>query len=165
MAQYHPILQKYVRDYALPAMLEQGWAFKVAKSIDWAGNRRVNYHIDQSLLTHILNALYGIMRVLQYLDDLRYRHLDENRFKKLLVLVTIHDVYKDPEVAQTRLDSSLFSIPLKEIERLLDAMHLRQFVPIKAEDIRAAPSHCAAIGSATFPPRLRERGLFSPSST
>jgi hypothetical protein len=135
--QYHPILRNYVRDYALPGMLTLGWTFKSAKSIDWPGNRRVNYHIDQSLRTHILNALYGITRVLQYLADTGYLHLGKDHFEKLLVLVTMHDLYKDPDVAQTRVDSSPYSIPLEEIERLLDATGLRDFAPVKAEDIRA----------------------------
>jgi len=134
---YYPKLRDFVRDYALAAMLALGWAHKTAKSIDWPGNRRVNYHIDQSLRTHILNALYDVTGVLQYLEDNGYYHLNEDYYRRLLVLVTMHDLYKDPDVAQTCMDGSQYSIPLEEIERVLDATHLRDFAPVKAEDIRA----------------------------
>src|SRR5260370_7200646 len=48
------------------------------------------------------------------------------------------DAYKDFELAHTRMGNSDFSIPLRELDKLLEHMRLRQFVSVKAEDIRAA---------------------------
>jgi hypothetical protein len=137
--QYHNILRDYLREYAIPAMLEQGWAFKPAKSYGWEkAQRGPEYHVDQPLRTHILNGLYALTRVLEYLKEKRYYRIGENDFKRTLVLYTMHDAYKDFELASTRKGNSDFGIPLAELDRLLERMHLRQFVPVKAEDIRAA---------------------------
>lgn len=137
--QYHNILRDYLRDYAIPAMLEQGWAFKPAKLYGWQyAQRGPEYHVDQPLRTHIVNGLYALTRVLEYLENKGYYHISETEFKRTLVLYTLHDAYKDFEIASTRMGRSDFSVPLIELDKLLERMHLRQFVPVKAEDIRAA---------------------------
>jgi hypothetical protein len=136
--QYHEILRDYLRDYAVPAMLEQGWAFKAAKSYGWQGQRGPEYHIDQPLRTHIINGLYALTRVLEYLQKKEYYRISETEFKRTLVLYTMHDAYKDIEIATTRMGKSDFSIPLIELDKLLEKMRLRDFVHVKAEDIRAA---------------------------
>ncbi len=137
--QYHNILRDYLRDYAIPAMLEQGWAFKPAKSYGWEkAQRGADFHVDQPLRTHILNGLYALTRVLDYLAKKDYFYVNEGDFKRTLVLYTMHDAYKDFELASTRKGNSDFGIPLAELDKLLERMRLRQFVPVKAEDIRAA---------------------------
>ena len=137
--QYHNILRDYLRDYAIPAMLEQGWAFKPAKLYGWQyAQRGPEYHVDQPLRTHIINGLYALTRVLEYLKNKEYYHISETEFKRTLVLYTMHDAYKDFEIASTRMGKSDFSIPLVELDKLLERMRLRQFVHLKSEDIRAA---------------------------
>lgn len=135
--QYHSILREYLRDYALPAMLDLGWTSKAAKSYLWAGAQRPEYQIDQPLRTHILNGLYSITRLLEYLQARGYYRISEHEFKRLLVLYTLHDAYKDSDLAKTRTGTSEFGVPLEPIEELLERTNLREFVPIKAEDIRA----------------------------
>lgn len=136
--QYHNILRDYLRDYALPAMLDLGWAFKAAKSYGWKGAQRPEYQIDQPLRTHILNGLYGLTRLLEYLQARNYYHISDGDFKRALVLYTLHDAYKDNDLARRRTGTSDFSVPLEAIEELLDQTRLRPFVAMKAEDIRAA---------------------------
>lgn len=138
MTEYHTILQDYLQHYALPGMLAQGWAFKPAKSSDRDENRRANYHIDQSLRTHILNGLYALTHVLEYLDTHHYRRLSPDEFKRTLVLYTLHDAYKDIELAETLMDKSDYSIPLISLEALIEEMHLRDFAPVSVEDVRLA---------------------------
>jgi len=59
--------------YAVPAMLEQGWAFKAAKSYAWKQARRgPEYHIDQPLRTHIMSGAYALTRLLEYLQEKGY---------------------------------------------------------------------------------------------
>jgi hypothetical protein len=137
--QYHNILRDYLHDYAVPAMLEQGWAFKAAKLYGWQkAQRGPEYHVDQPLRTHIINGLYALTRLLEYLKSNGYYHISETEFKRFLVLFTMHDAYKDFELANTRMGNSDFSIPLQELDKLLERMRLRQFVSVNAEDIRAA---------------------------
>jgi hypothetical protein len=136
---YHNILADYVRDYAIPAMLNEGWAFKAAKSHGWKyAARGADFHVDQPLRTHILNGLYAVTRILEYLDQHGYYHLSESDFKRVLVLYTTHDAYKDSDLARWRTGTSEFDIPLEHLEALLEHMGLRRFVSVKAEDLRAA---------------------------
>ncbi len=135
--QYHIILREYLQKYALPAMLDLGWAFKAAKSYGWKGAQRPEYQIDQPLRTHILNGLYGLTRLLEFLQARGYYRISEHEFKRFLVLYTLHDAYKDSDLANTRTGTSEFSVPLGAIEELLDRTNLSQFVSVKAEDIRA----------------------------
>ncbi len=135
--QYHIILREYLQKYALPAMLDLGWAFKAAKSYGWKGAQRPEYQIDQPLRTHILNGLYGLTRLLEYLQARGYYRISEHEFKRFLVLYTLHDAYKDSDLANTRTGTSEFSVPLGAIEELLNRTNLSAFVSVKAEDIRA----------------------------
>jgi CRISPR-associated protein Csc3 len=136
--QHHLLLREFVRDYAIPAMLRQGWAYKPAKSYASKQAERPEYHIDQPLRTHILNGLYSVTRVIEYLDRNGYAHLSERDFKRLLALYTFHDAYKDSALADARIGTSDFAISLDALEALYDEMGLRPFLDIKAEDLRAA---------------------------
>ncbi|MBA2287075.1 MAG: type I-D CRISPR-associated protein Cas10d/Csc3 [Ktedonobacteraceae bacterium] len=137
--QYHNILRDYVREYAIPAMLREGWAFKAAKSYGWSqAARGPEYHVDQPLRTHIINGLYALTRVLEYLKDKGYYRIIELDFKRVLVLYTLHDAYKDSNLANTRTGTSDFDIPLAALDDLIERMQLRGFAQVKAEDIRAA---------------------------
>jgi len=139
LTSYHQILRDYVRDYAIPAMLNEGWAFKAAKSYGWKeAARGAEFHSDQPLRTHILNGLYALVRILEYFDQHGYCHLSEGNFKLVLVLYTLHDAYKDSNLARTRMGKGDFSIPLEELEALIERMGLHEFVRVKAEDLRAA---------------------------
>src|SRR5260370_1459595 len=136
--QYHNILRDYLHDYALPAMLDLGWAFKAAKSYGWKGAQRPEYQIDQPLRTHILNGLYGLTRLLEYLQARNYYHISDGDFKRALALYTLHDAYKDNDLARSRTGTSDFSVPLEAIEELLDQTHLHPFITMKADEIRPA---------------------------
>ncbi len=114
MTSYHQILRDYVRDCAIPAMLNEGWAFKAAKSYGWKeAARGADFHSDQPLRTHILNGLYALARILEYLDQRGYCHVTEGDFKRMLRLYTLHDAYKDSNLARTRMGKGDFSIPLE----------------------------------------------------
>lgn len=139
MTQYHRILREYLHDFAIPAMLKEGWWFKAAKSFGWQkAARGADFHVDQPLRTHILNGLYALTRTLEYLEKRDYYRLSDDDFKRTLVLYSMHDAYKDSDLARWRIGTSDFDIPLAALNDLLGRMKLRKFVPIKAEDLRAA---------------------------
>lgn len=139
MTQYHHILQEYVDKFAIPAMLKEGWWFKAAKSYGWEGAARgADFHVDQPLRTHILNGLYALTRTLEYLEKYGYYTLSATEFKRALVLYSLHDAYKDGDLARWRVGTSDFDIPLAALNDLLERMKLREFVSVKPEDLRAA---------------------------
>src|SRR6185312_9713762 len=90
------------------------------------------------LRTHILNGLYAATRVFEYLDANGYYRISEKNFRRFLMLYTWHDAYKDGDLASTRTDRSDFSISLDALNNLIERFHLRDFVEVKAEDLRAA---------------------------
>jgi hypothetical protein len=134
-------LQDYLDNYAMPAMLGQDWATELAKSIDYQDAQRAGYHIDQSLRTHIVNGLFAITHLLEYLGQRKYYHLNDAAFKRLLVLYTLHDAYKDQWIKRHQMGKSDFSIPLARLEQLIEDMGLRRFVP----DLTAAEARAASV--------------------
>ncbi|HEY0753926.1 MAG TPA: type I-D CRISPR-associated protein Cas10d/Csc3 [Ktedonobacteraceae bacterium] len=139
MVQYHRILREYLDGYAISAMLREGWWFKAAKSYGWKqAARGADFHVDQPLRTHILNGLYALTRTLEYLEKQGYYTLSAVDFKRVLVLYSMHDAYKDSELAHWRVGTSDFDIPLVALNDLLQRMKLGEFVAVKPEDLRAA---------------------------
>lgn len=139
MTSYHRILKEYIDTYAIKAMLQEGWWVKAAKSYGWKqAARGADFHVDQPLRTHILNGLYALTRVLEYLERHGYYTVSEIDFKRTLVLYSTHDAYKDGDLARWRVGTSDFDIPLAALKDLLERMKLHDFVSIKPEDLRAA---------------------------
>src|SRR2546421_3002878 len=159
LTQYHRILSEYLHDYAIPAMLKEGWWFKAAKSYGWRkAARGADFHVDQPLRTHILNGLYALTRTLEYLEKHGYYSLSENDFKRTVVLYSMHDAYKDSDLARWRIGTSDFDIPLIALNDLLERMKLREFVPVKAEDLRAA-------SVALLSPKVADISACTPGTT
>ena len=139
LTNYSRILKEYLRDYAVGAMLQEGWAFKPAKSYGWKeAARGADFHVDQPLRTHILNGLFALTRLLEYLGKHGYYTLSEADFRRTLVLHTLHDAYKDPTLSHTRLGKSDFSVPLDKLGALYEHMGLHNFVELTPADLRAA---------------------------
>ncbi len=139
MTDYHRILKEYVDTHAMRAMLQEGWAFKPAKSYGWQGAARgADFHVDQPLRTHILNGLFVLTRVLEFLQKQRYYTLSEVHFRQTLVLHTLHDAYKDKALACTRVGKSDFDISLVELDALYTRMGLKDFIDLTPADLRAA---------------------------
>lgn len=139
MTDYFHILEDYISNYAIGAMLQEDWAFKPAKSYGWkAAARGADFHVDQPLRTHILNGLFALTRLLEYLDEQGYFTLSEPDFKRTLVLHTLHDAYKDPVLTRTRLGGSDFGVPLDELDALYQRMVLHRFIALTPADLRAA---------------------------
>src|SRR5258707_12660848 len=106
--QYHDILRDYLREYAVPAMLEQGWAFKAAKLYGWQkAQRGPEYHVDQPLRTHIMNGLYAITRLLAYLKSNGYYRISDTEINRLLVLYTMPVAYDVLLLANTCIVNSV----------------------------------------------------------
>jgi hypothetical protein len=137
MLSYHQILSEYLQTSAIPAMLREGWAFKAAKAYQWEGAKRgPEFHVDQSLRTHILNGLYNLTAVVEYLHTHSYGSMSEADFRRTLIYYTLHDAYKDR--ALKKLSPGTFDVPLEELDSLIERMGLRHFCDINAAEIRMA---------------------------
>src|SRR5438552_100743 len=115
---YRAILQDFLDRHALPAMLRRGWTLEMGKDPDYAGNLRQDFHVEQPLRTHILNGLYAITRVLEYLDQGDHYRLGRDDFKRVLALYALHDVYKERKTGAKKLPGSEYAIPLPDLEEL-----------------------------------------------
>ncbi|MEI6045097.1 MAG: type I-D CRISPR-associated protein Cas10d/Csc3, partial [Chloroflexota bacterium] len=67
-----------------------------------------------------------------------YYKVQIEEYKKALVLYTLHDAYKDPEIAATKVGFSDSSIPLQVLDKLVEKMGLRRFSNVTAEELRVA---------------------------
>lgn len=126
-------LQDYL-DQVLPAMYRRGYHLRLAK-----GGPDYQHLPEQSLLVHVLNGVFGLVRLLGWLEEagIPLPGLDEAMLRRVLALYTVHDVHKLGDFE--RLGASEFSIPLTRLAEEWEALGLGAFVgPVDEHLLRAA---------------------------
>ncbi len=120
--------------YTIPSLIRNGWHLKFAK-----GGPKDPEHPEQSLFTHSINGIFGLGRLLTFLEKekIEIRGLDEEILKKTLSLYILHDLHKVLE----KEGKSQFSIPLEKIEEEYKKLGLDKIVELDAHLIRAANVH------------------------
>ena len=119
------IVKKTLDDYTqqvIPAMYKQGYHLRLAK-----GGPDYAYLPEQSLLVHIINGVFGLAQLLNFITEKRIivRGLDEPTIRKAMGLFCVHDVHKLGEFEL--LGKSEFSIPLERLRREWDVLGLATF--------------------------------------
>lgn len=118
----------------LPAMYRRGYHLRLAK-----GGPDYAHLPEQSLLVHVLNGVFGLLRLLGWLEQagIAIPGLDEATLRRVLALYTIHDVHKLGDLE--RLGTSEFSIPLTRLAEEWEALGLGSFAgPVDEHLLRAA---------------------------
>src|SRR5690349_13846996 len=97
MNPYSEVLKEYFTgEQSIAAkMLNCGYLTKPAKTAGYAGK---DYLTDQSLYVHIVNGVFAITRLLDYLARAGLYQLSEAEFRAILAIFTVHDLHKIPEV-------------------------------------------------------------------
>ncbi len=134
---YSEILSQYVEEQ-LPKLYRAEYNFRPAKSADFE-HTELKKFTDQSLFSHILNGLYAVTRVLDFLKEQEAIELTTEDYKKLLVAYTLHDIHKLDDV--TSPEGEEFNIPIRTYEEKLEKFSLTDFVAIKPELCRAVSIH------------------------
>lgn len=119
-----------------PAMLRQRYHLLLAK-----GGPDFPHLSEQPLLTHILNGVFGLIRLARFLVERQVPipGLDATFLRKALALYTLHDLGKVPGIE--RLDDTEFSIPLERLQQEYETLGLSQFAVLDAHLMRAANVH------------------------
>lgn len=122
--------------------------------ICWPGMLRQRYHLilakggpdyshlpEQGLLTHILNGVFGLTRLIRFLVEhqVYLPELNATTFRKALALYTLHDFGKVPGVEY--LDNTEFSIPLERLQQEYEQLGLSQFAALDPHLMRAVNVH------------------------
>src|SRR5258706_1105035 len=81
-------------------MLNRGYLRKPAKSAGFVGKHDKDYHIDQSLYIHIVNGVFAIARLLEYIARTSPFQLSEEDFRTVIAIFTLHDIHKDPAASR-----------------------------------------------------------------
>lgn len=137
---YAEILSDYMNKY-LPVFYQQEYNFKPAKSSDFS-HVGLKKFTDQSLLTHIINGLYGVTSIIKVLSREAALNLNEEKYKKLLVAYTLHDLHKLDNTESEFQEE--FNISLKRYEEELEKLNLQEFVDINPKLCRAVSIHINA---------------------
>ncbi|MBT9258871.1 MAG: type I-D CRISPR-associated protein Cas10d/Csc3 [Clostridiales bacterium] len=133
MTRFAETLQDYLNQ-VLPAMYRRGYHLRLAK-----GGPDYPHLPEQSLLVHVLNGVFGLVRLLDWLEEVRIPlpGLDEAMLRRVLALYTVHDVHKLGDFE--RLGPSEFSIPRTRLAEEWEALGLGSFAaPVDEHLLRAA---------------------------
>lgn len=125
------ILQVYTNDI-LPKMLDQNFHLTLVK-----GGRNYPHLPEQSHFAHIINGVFGLSRLLNYLQQQNIYAIDERQYRRVLSLYTTHDLHK----TEAKIGTSEFAIALEDIQQVKHALGLDQFAETTAEEHRAANVH------------------------
>src|SRR5260370_2246165 len=93
---YNRVLEEYFTgEQSIAAkMLDRGYLTKPAKTAGFAGKDHLT---DQSLYVHIVNGVFALTRLLNYLARTSLYQLTEAEYRTILAIYTIHDIHKDPD--------------------------------------------------------------------
>ncbi len=138
---YSTVLQEYFSgEQAIAArMLNLGYLTKPAKTAGYEGRRGKDYHIDQSLYVHIVNGVFAVTRLLNYLAREAVYQLTEEQYRTVLAIYTIHDLHKDPEAE--RGSRGEFDITLDAVRQEAEALRLFNFAEVSVEQLRLGIMH------------------------
>jgi hypothetical protein len=135
---YSKVLEEYFTgEQSIAAkMLNQGYLTKPAKTAGYAGK---DYLTDQSLYVHIVNGIFAITRLLDYLAKAGLYQLTEAEFRAVLAIFTNHDLHKIPEVKHDKRGE--FDIPLQAFREEGEALGLFDFADVSPEQMRLGMMH------------------------
>jgi len=128
------VLTEYI-EKIVPKLIEGGYHLELAKGSIEVGQ---DYHerlSQQTMLSHLVNGVFGFSRLWTYLDESGILPYDEVNYRRFLSLFTLHDVHK---TSAERLGSSDFSVPLEVFAANRATLGLDTFADTDLHEHRAA---------------------------
>lgn len=118
-------IEERYKDVVYPRLVKEGFHVKAAK---W-GER----YSEQSLLTHILNGVFSILRLFNFLEELGLR-FSEDFMENSIAYITLHDVLKTEK--ETRKNHT--DVILDDVDQWIGKLSLREFAKhLDEKDARA----------------------------
>lgn len=121
-------------------MVQRGYHSRPAKTAAWGEG-----HIDQPLLVHIQNGVFGLLQVLSFLDKEGIQLVDESGLRRAVAMYVTHDLHKMTEYAISREEKrSQFDQSLEDYLAEINALGLDTFADtVPAMHRAAAVSLCS----------------------
>jgi hypothetical protein len=141
VTQYNAVLKEYFdgENSIADKMLNIGYLNKPAKSAGFEGKHSKDYHIDQSLYTHLVNGIFAITRLLGYITHTSPFQLTEEDFRTVLAIFTMHDIHKIPTAS--RGSEKEFDVNLEAFQEEGEALGLFDFARVTVEQMRPGMMH------------------------
>lgn len=120
-------LDELVEDYLLNidgSLIDQGWDFMGAKTV------RFGYH-DQSLLNHVRNGVFFLLRLNRVTADLGVRTLSSDELRNAIGMFVAHDLHK---TRSTDGPEEEFDIPRELVATFVEEIGLLDFAPVLTVD-------------------------------
>ena len=132
-----PTALREYRDEVDPKLVNAGWGFEPAKSVDHG-------KIDQSLVNHVRCGAFALARMNEIVETTGGHTLSDDRLRDVIALFVLHDIHK---LDQERDDDpeTRFDIPESEVEEYAERFGLYEFAGIDNEELLARMFHDCAI--------------------
>lgn len=112
------VISDYLRDID-GALIDQGWDTTGAKTVDFG------YH-DQSLLNHVRNGVFFLLRLNEVAKELDARVLEPDKLRSAIGLFVAHDLHKTRDTSGPEEE---FDIPRELVESFVTEISLLGFAP------------------------------------
>lgn len=132
-----PRAVKEYRDEIDPRIVNSGWGFEPAKSIEH-GN------VDQSLVNHVRCGVFAIARLNKIVDKLGGYTLSEDDLRDVIALFVLHDLHKLDKERDAN-PKTRFDIPKSEVEEYARQFGLYQFAGTADEGVLGRMFHDCAV--------------------
>jgi CRISPR-associated protein Csc3 len=129
-------LKKY-RDEVDPNLVNAGWGFEPAKSVD-------HDKVDQSLVNHVRCGVFALARLNEIVGLAGGYTLSENQLRDVIALFVLHDIHKLNEERDED-PATRFDIPRTEVEGYAERFGLYEFAGTDDEEMLARMFHDCAI--------------------
>ncbi|MGB9902778.1 type I-D CRISPR-associated protein Cas10d/Csc3 [Methanothrix sp.] len=125
------VLENYFRTVDIN-LVRRGMGFRPAKSVEFGKT-------DQSMLNHIRNGVFFLLRFNDALKRLGVIALDEIGLRECIALFVVHDLHKldygemDEDGQKNSMENE-FDIPEDVVKKYVEEMHLSEFAPELRDD-------------------------------
>jgi CRISPR-associated protein Csc3 len=132
-----PTALKRYRDEVDPKLVNAGWGFELAKSVD-------HDKIDQSLVNHVRCGVFALARMNEIVETAGGYTLSDDRLRDVIALFVLHDIHKlDAERDDN--PKTRFDIPKSEAEAYAERFGLYEFAGTDDEGLLRKMFHDCAI--------------------
>jgi CRISPR-associated protein Csc3 len=132
-----PTALKRYRDEVDPKLVNAGWGFELAKSVD-------HNKIDQSLVNHVRCGVFALARMNEIVETAGGYTLSDDRLRDVIALFVLHDIHKlDAERDDN--PKTRFDIPKSEAEAYAERFGLYEFAGTDDKGLLRKMFHDCAI--------------------
>lgn len=132
-----PTALKDYRDEVDPKIVNAGWGFEPAKSVEHGKT-------DQSLANHIRCGVFALVRVNEIVEKLGGYTLSDAELRDAIALFALHDIHKLDEERDAD-PKTRFDIPKAEVEKYAERFGLYEFAGTTEEETLKQMFHDCAV--------------------